>query len=372
MSEAAATLRIDGAHGEGGGQILRTALTLSAITGRPFRLERIRANRRNPGLAAQHVTAIRAAAALCGARVTGDALASAELDFAPQAPVAAGDYRFDVALAREGGSAGAVSLVLQTVLPPLALAATPSRVTVRGGTHLPQSPPVDYLAEVWLPMLRRLGIGAALSLAAWGWFPVGKGEIVAAIDGGARPAPLDLRERGALLGIAGRAVAANLPAHIPQRMSDRARSVLEPLGATLEIRAERVRAACPGAGIFLTARYEQALAGFSSLGAIGKPSEQVAEEAAALLLQHHASGAALDRHLGDQLLLPLCFAAAPSRYTVEAISRHLETNLWVIEQFGVAAIQVERAASGSGTVTVTPRAAPGQVNDRAQSAPRMR
>lgn len=351
-----ATLLIDGAHGEGGGQILRTALTLSAITGRKFRLERIRANRRNPGLAAQHVTAIRAAAALCGARLSGDALASGELDFAPAAPVAAGDYVFDVALAREGGSAGAVSLVLQTVLLPLALAMGPSRVTVRGGTHLPQSPPVDYLAEVWLPMLTRLGIGASLALEAWGWFPVGKGEIVAAIDGGARLAALDLRERGALRRIHGRAVAANLPAHIAQRMSDRARSLLEPLGARVEIRAERVRAPCPGAGIFLTAAYEHAPAGFSSLGALGKPSEQVAEEAASLLLRHHASGAALDRHLGDQLLLPLCFAAGPSRYTVEEVSRHLETNLWVIEQFGVAEIAVERAASGTGTVTVTPRA----------------
>jgi hypothetical protein len=130
-------LLIDGSHGEGGGQILRTALSLSAMTGRPLRIERIRTNRRNPGLAAQHVTAVRAAAALCGARVAGDRLASQEMDFVPTAPVAAGDYVFDVALAREGGSAGAVSLVLQTVLLPLALTAGKSSVTVRGGTHLP-------------------------------------------------------------------------------------------------------------------------------------------------------------------------------------------------------------------------------------------
>jgi RNA 3'-terminal phosphate cyclase (ATP) len=352
-------LLIDGSHGEGGGQILRTALSLSAMTGLPLRIERIRANRRNPGLAAQHVTAVRAVAALCGAQVAGDRLGSPALDFAPTAPVAAGDYFFDVTLARDGGSAGAVSLVLQTVLLPPAMTAGKSSVTVRGGTHLRQSPSVDYLSGVWLPMLNRLGIEASLTLDAWGWFPVGKGQIRAVITGSATAAvPLDLVVRGALRRVKGRAVAANLPAHIPQRMADRAALVLQPLGAALDIRLERVRAACPGAGIFLTAEYEHAPAGFCSLGAIGMPSEAVAEEAATLLLQHHASGAAIVRHLGDQLLLPLCFARGPSRYSVEAITRHLETNLWVIEQFGIAAIATQRAASGTGIVSVTPRPLP--------------
>lgn len=358
-SRTDAPLLIDGAHGEGGGQILRTAVSLAAITGRSLRIERIRANRRNPGLAAQHLTAVRAAAALCDARLSGDTLASQELDFIPHAPVSAGDYAFDVALAREGGSAGAVTLVLQTVLLPLAFAAGKSSVVVRGGTHLPQSPPVDYLCDVWLPMLNRLGIGAEMALDAWGWFPVGKGQIRAAIAGSpaaAAPlAPLDLLRRGALCRVKGRAVAANLPAHIPQRMADRAAALLGTLGARVEIRPERVRAACPGAGIFLTAQYEQAAAGFSCLGAIGKPSEAVAEEAATLLLQHHASDAALDRHLGDQLLLPLCFARGQSRYSVEAVSRHLETMVWVVEQFDVASVFLERTALGTGTVTVIPR-----------------
>ena len=352
---ADALLVIDGAHGEGGGQILRTALSLSAITGRPLRIERIRANRRNPGLAAQHLTASRAAAAICDARLSGDVLGSEELEFVPHAPVSAGDYTFDVALAREGGSAGAVTLVLQTVLLPLAFAPGRSSVVVHGGTHLPQSPPADYLCNVWLPMLNRLGIGAEAALEAWGWFPVGKGRIRAVINGSAAAtAPLDLVGRGALRRIKGRAVAANLPAHIPQRMAERASSLLETLGVALEIRPQRVRAACPGAGVFLTAEYEHAPAGFSGLGAIGKPSEAVAEEAATLLLLHHASGAALDRHLGDQLLLPLCFARGPSRCSVEAITRHLETNLWVIEQFGAASALLERSASGTGTVTLTP------------------
>ncbi len=354
-------LLIDGAHGEGGGQILRTAVSLAAITGRPIRIEHIRANRRNPGMAAQHLTAVRAAAALCQARLSGDALGSQELGFAPCAAVSAGDYTFDVALARQGGSAGAVSLVLQTVLLPLALARGKSRVTVRGGTHLPRSPPVDYLCHVWLPMLSRIGIDAQIDLDAWGWFPIGKGQIRATVDGVSgphgKPQALRLIERGALRRVIGRAAAARLPAHIPRRMADRARILLEPLGAALDIRWEGVPAACPGAGIFLTAEYENVSAGFSGIGAIGKTSEQVAEEAVASLLQHHGSGAALDRHLADQLLLPLSLAQATSDYSVELVSRHLQTNAWVIERFGIASVTIEPTSAGTGRVTVTPQAA---------------
>lgn len=245
---------VDGARGEGGGQILRTALSLSAITGRPLRIDRIRALRRNPGLAAQHLTAVRSAAALCAAQLEGDRLGSTSLEFVPTTPVAAGDYVFDVALAREGGSAGAVMLVLQTVLLPLARAAAASRVVLRGGTHMAWSPPFDYVGDVWLPMLARLGVEASVELAAWGWYPVGKGEVIAQIRPGPTfLKPLEIDEPGPLLRIRGRAVAANLPAHIPQRMADRARALLAGLGAQLDIEALRVRAACAGAGIFLTA-----------------------------------------------------------------------------------------------------------------------
>jgi len=352
---------IDGSYGEGGGQILRTALSLSAITGRPLRMEQIRANRHNAGLAAQHLTAVRAAASLCDARLKGDELASRELDFIPRRPVSAGNYVFDVGEAREGGSAGSVALVLQTVLLPLALASGQSRVVIRGGTHLPHCPSVDYLQGAWLPMLNRLGIRATVTLDAWGWFPVGKGEIRATVDGLAsgskagRVRPLDLIARGALTRIHGRAVAANLPSHIPQRMSDRASAQLGTLSAKVDIHAARVHAASPGAGIFLIADYDYASAGFAAFGAIGRPSEAVADEAATLLLQHEASGAALDRHMGDQLLLPLCFAGEVSRYSVEAISPHLRTNAWVVEQFGVASVQLEGKQFGTGLAKVTPR-----------------
>jgi RNA 3'-terminal phosphate cyclase (ATP) len=346
---------LDGAHGEGGGQILRTALSLSAISGRPFRIDRIRALRRKPGLAAQHLTAVHSAAALCAAQLSGGTLGSTSLAFVPTMPVAAGDYVFDVGLAREGGSAGAVMLVLQTVLLPLARAAAASRVLLRGGTHMAWSPPFDYVRDVWLPMLARLGVCASVNLRSWGWYPVGKGEVITEIE----PRPADLKAveidaPGPLLRVRGRAVAANLPAHIPQRMAERARTLLAEIGAETEIEPLQVRAACAGAGIFLTAEYANLNCGFNALGAPGKPSEQVAEEGATALLKHHASGAALDRHLGDQILLPLCLAGGPSHFSVEAITRHLETNAWVIERFGMARIVAEWAGSGIGKVTVTP------------------
>ena len=353
-------LVIDGAHGEGGGQILRTGLSLAAILRQTTRFTCIRAGRRHPGLAAQHLTSVRAAAALCAATVEGDALGSQELVFAPQRPVKSGFWSFDVAAAREGGSAGGSSLVLQTVLLPLALSVGQSEVRVQGGTHLPRSPPFDYLRDVWLPALRALGVGATVFLDAWGWFPVGLGATRAEIAGApperGKLSALQLTMPGPLLRITGRAVAANLPQHIPERMVARASGRLAAVSPALDIRAECVRAACPGAGIFLSAEYRNSRAGFSVLGKRGRPAEQVADQAVEEFLRHHASGAAVDCHLGDQLLLPLAFAAQPSRFTVEQVTRHLETNAWVIEQFGIARVNVAQTGPFAPEVTVVPAA----------------
>jgi RNA 3'-terminal phosphate cyclase (ATP) len=336
-------LVIDGSYGEGGGQILRTALALAAVTGRAIRIEKIRAGRKSPGLAAQHLTGVRAAAAICNARLTGDELGSQTLTFAPGSLPQAGDYVFDVAEARAGGSAGATTLVLQTILLPLALVAGDSTVTLRGGTHVAWSPPFDYVHDVWLPALARMGLSATLELVSWGWYPLGQGEIWGTIQGlgtGLKPSPLTLVERGALRRVRGRAVAANLPSHIPQRMADRARSLLVEAGVDARIEPLRVRAACAGAGIFLAAEYDHVRAGFNALGARGKPSEAVAEEAVATLLAHRDSGAALDQHLADQLILPLALAGGESRFSVEQVTRHLITNAWVVEQFGLARVSI--------------------------------
>jgi RNA 3'-terminal phosphate cyclase (ATP) len=346
-------LSIDGSYGEGGGQILRSALSLAALTGRAVRLDNIRARRRNPGLAAQHLTAVKAAAMLCEARIEGAELGSQTLEFAPGKAVRAGEYALDVGEAREGGSAGAVMLVLQTVLLPLALAEGTSTVSLMGGTHVPMSPPFDYVREVWLPTLARMGLRAELSLVRSGWYPVGKGEIRLEVEGGRRTLrALEARNRGALQSVTGRALAANLPAHIPQRMAARALAVLAEDGVSAAIEPAVLQAACPGAGLFLTARYDHCLAGFGALGQRGKPAERVAEEACLALLAHRRSGAALEQHLADQIVLPAALCPDESVFSVERISPHLTTNAWVVERFGLARVEVRPAENGTGFVRI--------------------
>lgn len=330
---------INGAYGEGGGQILRTSLALSAILRRPIRIENIRAGRKNPGLAAQHLSSVRAAAMICEARVSGDALGSTTLAFEPQSKPIPGLYEFDVAEARQGGSAGAATLVLQTILLPLALAAGSSTVTVKGGTHVPWSPPFHYLRDVYLPSIRSLGFKATLELLAWGWYPAGEGEIRATIPGrggteGAAENLMPLTEApGTLKQIQGIAVSSSLPAHIAQRIRNRAANLLDEAGLPHAIEPQRVRSVSPGAGIFLAAEYESGWAGFSALGKLGKPSEQVAQEAVDAFLEFHTSSARLDEHLADQLILPLALSGQVITLSAERISEHTLTNLWVVEQF---------------------------------------
>jgi RNA 3'-terminal phosphate cyclase (ATP) len=350
------TVEIDGRYGEGGGQILRTALALSMVAGVPVHITHVREGRPKPGLAAQHLAAVRAAAALSGASVSGAELRSTELFFAPRRRAAAGEYRFDIGEQLKGGSAGSVTLLLHALLPPLALADGRSRLVLRGGTHVPWSPPYDYVEQVWLPVLAAAGIRADVTLKAWGWFPAGGGEVACTIEGngGAPLQPVDLRERGELLRITGRAVTARLLEHISERMARRAAEELGSLGLPAVVEPLRVPGSGPGAGIFLTAHYQNVAAGFSSVGERGKPAELVAEGAVAALLEHHRAGAAVDEHLADQLLVPLALAGGVSRFTTPLVSGHLETNAWVIRQFGQAETAFETTPGGTVAVTVTP------------------
>ena len=340
-------LSLDGSHGEGGGQILRTALSLSAITARPFRLVNIRAGRRKPGLLPQHLSAVRAAAVIAGAVVSGDRLGSTELSFTPSRSPKSGSYVFDVAETAERGSAGSVTLILQTLLVPLTLAVGPSTLVLRGGTHVEWSPPFDDLANSYFPLLRRMGYRIDAELTRWGWYPVGGGEVVCKIAAGAVDRsvsshnPIDVVSRGPLQRIAGRAVTANLPAHIPQRMVDRVRASLGDLGVPVDIQTHRVIAACPGAGIFLVAEYKELPVSFSAYGRLGKPSESVADEAVAAFRTHHASEAAVELHLADQLLLPMALATGASLFTVARPTGHLMTNAWTIDHFKIAHISIE-------------------------------
>ncbi len=335
-------INIDGSWGEGGGQILRTSLSLATITGQPVHIERIRANRPKPGLAAQHLTSVRAVATLCQARVNGDTLGSMTLEFTPTRPSQAGEYTFDVTEAREGGSAGAITLILQTILIPLALANGSSQVILKGGTHVAWSPPVTYIEEVYLRILRRLGVRAEVKLNAWGWYPRGGGEVELRVTGSKQPlSGLQLLERGALKQICGLAVVTELPAHIPQRMANRAANILQQAHLPTQIKPVRERGIAPGVGLFLTAEYENSRAGFSALGGRGIPAERVAETAVRELLDFHAQAVPVDTFLGDQLLLPLALSSQTSQYRVASISQHLITNAWVIEQFELSNIVIE-------------------------------
>jgi RNA 3'-terminal phosphate cyclase (ATP) len=345
-------LIIDGSYGEGGGQILRSTLSLAAITGRPVRIENLRAGRKKPGLAAQHLTSVRAAAMLCDAEVEGAELGSQTLQFIPLKPARAGDYFLDVAQAREGGSAGAVMLVLQTLLLPLVLAEGVSTVTLRGATHVDMSPSYDYVHDVWLPMLARMGVRAELSLVRSGWYPIGQGEVKLQITGTGELLPLRLEHRGSLLAVTGRALAAKLPDHICERMASHARNVLEQAGITANIEAVVLKAACSGAGLYLTAHYQNSLAGFGGQGKRGKHAELVAEEVCSALLHHYRSGSALEQHLADQLILPAALCRGESVFSVERITPHLVTNAWVVERFGLAQIDIASSADGTGSVKV--------------------
>ncbi len=289
---------------------------------------------------------------LCDAEVKSAELGSQTLHFIPRKPIRAGDYFLDVAQAREGGSAGSVMLVLQTLLLPLALAAGVSTVILRGGTHVDMSPSYDYVHDVWLPTLARMGVLAELSLARSGWFPVGKGEVRLRIAGSGELRPLRLEHRGPLRAVTGRALAANLPAHICERMASRACDFLEQAGMATEIEAAVLEAACPGAGMYLTAHYENSLAGFGAQGKRRKPAERVAEEACSALVRHHRSGAALEQHLADQLILPAALCRGESTFSVERISSHLVSNAWVVERFGPARINIAPAADGTGFVKI--------------------
>ncbi|MFQ5630675.1 MAG: RNA 3'-terminal phosphate cyclase, partial [bacterium] len=273
-------IEIDGSYGEGGGQVLRTALTLSVLTQLKVRIYSIRAGRKNPGLAPQHLTNVLALAQICDADVRGAKIGSTEVVFQPQSAPRAGHYIFDVSKAAQRGSAGSVTLILQTLLLPLAYAEGENHLILKGGTNVSWSPPFEFLAQVYLPLVERMGIKAVCTLQSRGFYPIGGGKIEAKIQGvsqtdtesSPRLAPLNFHQRGDLRMVKGQALACNLPAHIPQRMADRARKLLTNAGLRNEITPRVERSVATGAFLFLLAEYKHAIAGFSALGERGKSS----------------------------------------------------------------------------------------------------
>lgn len=320
-------IQIDGSFGEGGGQILRSALGLSLVTGRPFDIHNIRARRRKPGLMRQHLTGLRAAAQVGDARLDGDTIGSPCIEFEPRA-IRGGEHAFQV------GSAGSAVLVVQTVLPALLCADRPSTITVTGGTHARWAPSYDFFERAFLPCLRTMGFGVQARLHRHGFFPAGGGEIAVDIEpiSATRPArPLDLLERGGDRGRRARALVSNLPVSIADRE-------LRQVGKQLGWNAGRLEALevqdspGPGNALVLEVESEHVTEVFCAYGELGVRAERVARDATKQARSYLAADAPVGEYLTDQLLLPMVIAGGGSFRTTK-VTRHTHTNLDILARF---------------------------------------
>jgi RNA 3'-terminal phosphate cyclase (ATP) len=317
-------LELDGA--DGGGQLLRSALALSVVTGRPFELSNVRGERPNPGLRPQHLAAVEATAAACDAEVAGAAEGSEQVEFDPGS-VGGGEIAVDV------GTAGSVTLVFDALLPLLSVLDAPLTVTVTGGTDVKWSPTMDYYRRVKLPLLRRHGAQVALDLDRAGYYPTGGGRARLSLAP-ADLSPFSLVDRGAFAG-------ARLYSSAAFSLSDRdvAERQADALAASLRERDRAVRTkavtyretASPGSALALHASFEGGTAGFDAVGERGKTSEAVADEVLEAFDAFVRSGAAVDRHLADQLVVFL--ALAGGRISVPAVTEHVQTSLDLLSAF---------------------------------------
>ncbi len=338
-------ITIDGSQGEGGGQILRTSLALSAITGTPVTIEKVRAKRPKPGLQRQHLVAVLAAARVCGGQVEGAELGSRALAVHPQKPIA-GDYHFDI------GSAGSCTLVLQTVLPILLHGEGASTVTITGGTHNGMAPPVEFLAESFLPLLHRVGISASIELQRHGFYPAGGGAIRATIQPGVGSTALDLCERGKAIGRHAEAIVANLPAHVASRAAQAVKHSLH--WSHDEVDEREVRADGPGNALIARLRYANITTVVSAFGELRKAAEKVAAEAVSQVRRYTEAGVPVCEHLADQLLLPLALGKGGRFRTVKP-SDHTTTNAAIIARFLGEVVTMEQQGADDWLVMVTGR-----------------
>lgn len=343
-------IEIDGSVGEGGGQILRTALALSMCTGQPFSLTKVRAGRTKPGLMRQHLTCVNAAKEVCRAEVHGAELNSQSLTFTP-GQVRAGDYHFNV------GTAGSCTLVLQTVWPALLMADAPSRLMLGGGTHNPMAPPFHFLERSYAPLLKKLGANAEMKLHRLGFYPAGGGEIEVTIWP-AKDAlqPFDLNDRGAKVEGYAECFAPALPRSV-------ARRELERLGAALGWRGDQLREAAtrpregPGNALLATLVYENVSEVFTEFGEKGVSSEKVARDLVRDVRAYQVGGAALGPHLADQWALPLALAVwkrqREASFTCTELTAHAKTNFEVIERFLPLRFSTSTCSSGWQVVVAT-------------------
>ncbi len=320
-------IEIDGSMGEGGGQILRNAVALSAVLLKPIRVYNIRAKRSNPGLRPQHLTGVKAVAALSSAEVSGLKVGSREIVFKPR-KLKGGRMFFDA------GTAGSTTLILQSLMPVMAFSNSPVEVELRGGTNNPMAPPVEYFNMVLLPTLEKMDCKFEITLLRRGFYPKGGGVIRARSTPVDKLSPIKLIEAGEVKKITGLSYSCRLPSHIVERMASTAERILRTRGYDVEIRREVLKPgdkACsldPGCGIILVAELESgALLGSDNLGKLGVPAEKVAEDAVNDLLKQIDSGAPVDKHLGDQLVIWASLADGVSEYRVAELTSHTLTSI---------------------------------------------
>lgn len=354
-------IEINGSTGEGGGQILRTALSLSCYLKKTVRIFNIRANRKKPGLQPQHITCIKAAQLISEAEIKGNSLGSQELIFVPNI-VQSGHYHFDI------GTAGSVSLVFQTILLPLCFAHGKSDITITGGTHVPWSPPFHYLKDVFLATLNKLGVDVHLDIDRWGFYPKGGGRIKASIKPAILGALIALRnesflleKRGELMSLRGLSAVGNLSLDIAKRQKSSALEILKSHG--LKANIEILSAPCIGQGtfFFLTAGFENSIAGFSSLGQRGKKAEDVGKEAAEEFIEFLSSNTSIEKRLADQIVPYMALAGRISSQervattlTTSEITKHLLTNIWVVKNFLDVKVKVLGKEGEEGKVIIYP------------------
>ncbi|HUQ31768.1 MAG TPA: RNA 3'-terminal phosphate cyclase [Pyrinomonadaceae bacterium] len=336
-------ITIDGSFGEGGGQIIRTSCALSLITKKPFRVFNVRARRDKPGLQRQHLTAVLAAAEIGQARVDGAMVGSREFTFVP-GEIKPGEYDFKI------GTAGSVTLVLQTLLPPLMLASEPSRLTLEGGTHNLHAPPFEFLKKTFLPLINRIGASVSIDLERYGFYPPGGGRMSVDIEPCAEWVRLDLLERGNLRGQRARALVVNLPQSIAAREIN---VIKEKLGWSDEQLLIEVstNAYSPGNVVTIELESEQVTEVFTGVGERGVRAEIVAERAVDEARHYLDDGVPVGEHLADQLLIPLAIVGGGSYLTGQP-TPHTTTNIEVIKKFLAVEINVNQLSERAWKIEV--------------------
>jgi len=339
-------IEIDGAQGEGGGQVLRSSLALSLITGKPFHLRNLRAGRSKPGLQAQHLMCVKAAAQIGHAKLRGASLGSCDLTFEP-GEIDSGDLHFAI------GTAGATSLVLHTIYLPLSRASGSSDVVIEGGTHVNASPCYHFLERTWAPFMRALGMQIDVSMNRAGFYPRGGGRIRARIQPTAHILPFHGLTSNPIASVRIIAGSAGLPSHVVERMNKHADKRLADLGLKVECEQQSWDGG-PGCMLGIEVPTHPVPSFFFALGERGKPAAHVAEDAVRQVDAFlKVSPLGVDEHSADQLLLPLAFADGASQFRVANVSSHLRTNADVIGHFLEREIRCEGPEGHPGTVTIS-------------------